>query len=345
MVDQIFTPPQIADDLLKFVSMEKCEVICDTAAGGGALLQSASNKYKTSRLIGFDSDIKCVSILKQLGFESGRRDVLSRHSKASSKLGKEISGTVDMALLNPPFSSVGCKHFVYSTGNLDLKVTLPMYFLIDSFSFLRPGGTIACVLPSGMVDRKADQSVWRMLEKFGTVTFSTPRNYHGWRCKISTVFAKIRKASEFDPSSEHKLEPHQEECGFEIVRGRLKNSKKLKVHIGGVPFVHSTELVDGEVEFGRLIDARGSKMCCGPSVLVPRVGNPNISKICVLEKNNSVVLSDCVISIQTGTTLRAHEIRKIILNEWDSFQFLYKGTCARHITVQRLQEFLREFVR
>jgi hypothetical protein len=75
-------------------------------------------------------------------------------------------------------------------------------------------------------------------------------------------------------------------------------------------------------------------------VLLPRVGNPRREQVVALYLQEPVQLSDCVISLQVVSLRDARLLRRRLLQKWDEFVCLYRGTGARFVTVARLQNWL-----
>ncbi|MEQ9414564.1 MAG: hypothetical protein RIF39_12075 [Cyclobacteriaceae bacterium] len=108
----------------------------------------------------------------------------------------------------------------------------------------------------------------------------------------------------------------------------------------GYYLVHSTNLKNNGVEnLAYKMKHKYSKLK-GPAVLLPRVGKPTKSKICILESESTVILSDCVLAIETLTINDAVNLQKTIIRRWASFSQMYQGTGAKYTTVKKLEIFL-----
>jgi hypothetical protein len=82
------------------------------------------------------------------------------------------------------------------------------------------------------------------------------------------------------------------------------------------------------------------RVISSPAVLIARVGTPSPQKVTVYTGGDEVVLSDCVIALRCKSVRHADDTRALILRNWPRFARRYQGTCARFITMTRLQSFL-----
>jgi hypothetical protein len=130
---------------------------------------------------------------------------------------------------------------------------------------------------------------------------------------------------------------------FLLVRGTVQmHVTELSRPGRGKLLIHSTDLVAGCVSLnkGRYVKNRG-RTVSGPAVLLPRVGTPSRSKICVLAERREVLLSDCVIAIPCESLVAARALVRSIHERWLQFRRLYGGTCARYTSLTKLAGFLR----
>jgi hypothetical protein len=112
---------------------------------------------------------------------------------------------------------------------------------------------------------------------------------------------------------------------------------------GGYPLIHSTELIGGRVLAAReeRVSADSSSTTTGPSLLLPRVGVPNPNKVSYLAAGRTVALSDCVIAVEFLGSHEAMTVRHRLTNgSWPDVLSAYSGSCARFITLDRLNEVL-----
>lgn len=111
----------------------------------------------------------------------------------------------------------------------------------------------------------------------------------------------------------------------------------------GYPFIHSTELNKNSLNLSRRRINYKYFGINGPAVLLPRVGNPNKSKVSVYKSQDTIVLSDCVIALQCKTVRDAKMTQKFLIEHWSIIEKNYIGTCARYITINSLSNILNSF--
>jgi hypothetical protein len=109
---------------------------------------------------------------------------------------------------------------------------------------------------------------------------------------------------------------------------------------GGIPLVHTTSLRLGQVRIGDARVAPSTSIVNGPTVLVPRVGRPSATKICLYSGCDAIALSDCVISIQGCSSRDTKTLFELISKNSELLVGQYVGCCAKYITVTRLNQFL-----
>jgi hypothetical protein len=232
-----------------------------------------------------------------------------------------------------------------------------MAFLVRSVDFLRPNGETLCLLPAGCLDSQRDSAARRLLASLGEVKVLEGFERGSFAgCAHRTVLVRIRLSSQ-------RTEPGRllESVGglvqaagvtgaestplkAEIVRGSIQMHERASfLDDGGIPFVHSTDLIDGRVHDGREELVRTSRSrAMGPAVLLPRVGTPATGKVCVFGARAELALSDCVIAVQFARVCDANDVRRRLTNgHWQDLDLAYSGTCARFITVARLIAALR----
>jgi len=133
-----------------------------------------------------------------------------------------------------------------------------------------------------------------------------------------------------------------EDLRWTVVRGALPGATP-SADTGAPAFVHSTELVNGQVTLTRG-GIKGERTVTGPAILIPRVGRPSSAKICWLEAGTEVVLSDCVIAVQAQRGSDLESLRDWLSSNWPMLEAQYVGSCARYITVLRLRDLLAKAV-
>jgi hypothetical protein len=113
-----------------------------------------------------------------------------------------------------------------------------------------------------------------------------------------------------------------------------------QVKKSALPLIHSTNLRGNSIADLKYMVNNTRSRIEGPALLIHRVGQPNISKICMISTKKAFALSDCVIGIKVKTMSDCKLLNKMLLDNWIDFSNLYKGTGAKYITIERLKYFL-----
>lgn len=104
-----------------------------------------------------------------------------------------------------------------------------------------------------------------------------------------------------------------------------------------VPLIHTTNLQKGKlVNLKKILHGEQLKVD-GFGVVIPRVCNPNPNKIALLDGTRTYALSEYVIVLRTATMEAAEQIRTHILNNWQDFITIYKGTTAQYTSLARVK--------
>ncbi len=336
-MDEFYTPSAIADSLLKHVPKRRYARIADFAAGDGALLVAASKRFPQSEIIANDKSRTAARRLREHNPDwiVGCADFLSRKRSTPRWLSND---TVDLAVLNPPFSCRGASRTKVVIGSESIWCSLAIAFMLQTASHLRPNGVIAFILPSGALTSEKDihaRSWFAWHGKIDVVTHHSRGSFAG--CFPRVVAGVFRLGSPRLILSEPRCAA---ELCVELVRGTVQ-MPSVRMRSKGTMLVHSTNLQNGGIDHTSLRRvANTGRTIFGPSILIPRVGTPNSSKVCLYSDTKILTLSDCVIGIRCENLEVAHRVRDAINQSWNSFQHLYTGTCARFISMARLRAFL-----
>jgi hypothetical protein len=125
-----------------------------------------------------------------------------------------------------------------------------------------------------------------------------------------------------------------------IQRGRLGMHKIKTSKKNAIPLVHSTNIKNNKLENINYKVKNNLSKIKGPAVLISRVGQPDIRKVCIIPPKKEYILSDCIIGIITKTMEDCKALKETIIDNWSSFSNLYKGTGAKYITIKRIKYFL-----
>jgi tRNA1(Val) A37 N6-methylase TrmN6 len=320
----------------------KCKIIADFSAGYGELLEAAKKKWKSAKPVAIDINKRIINVLrtKHQDWEIGRVNFLSSKSRNKASILNKIKGKVSLVLLNPPFSCRGGTRYEAKLNGFSVKCSLALAFIMSALEYLAPKGEIIALLPLGTLRSLKDKDAWNQLSKLfiKRIIAENGKNTF-YNCFPKTVIVHLirrRKPINCKP----KLECHFNSNGIEvkIVRGTFSMHelpKEERTNCKHKLLIHSTNLRNGIVEIGDLKANKGRKFR-GPGVLLPRVGLPNINKICIVQNSTSFILSDCVIGLKCKNKRIALFVKKSLQQNWNIIEKCYGGTCSRYITVSSL---------
>ena len=346
--DQYFTPPVLAEAVVSGVTLRRVERIADFAAGHGDLLAAAHSKWPEAKILAADIDPACVKALRRANkrWSLSRCNFLDGNSRlASQKLRSEMA-RCDVILLNPPFTGKGNASFLVSTESVSFRCSRAMAFVVSSLPYLRPRGQIIAILPASCISSVKDQLARNYCETVCTIHHLKSFSRGAFsECAANTVIVRfckrLKSLQTIAPSRLRSRRRGLTAIRAGLVRGCLPVFRAENGCAGSdFPFIHSTDIEGRYIHDAQRRVGCGHRLVKGPAVFISRVGNP-ISKKCAVYEGGEVVLSDCVIAITCKSKHDALEVQRRCLDNWDGFSKYYCGTCARYLTLDRLNEFLR----
>ena len=341
MMDSFYTPASIAEKLLFDVPNAEYGITADFAAGDGALLRAATARFPSTGVVAVDVDRKVVRRLRNREnlWTVLHGDFLDPRSWPKTL--HDLKGSVDLALLNPPFSCRGGTRYSIALPDGTISCSLAMAFLLQTAMFLSPMGTVAFLLPSGASTSQKDENARHWLRSNGHLSMNATYGRGSFEgCYPSVVSGIYRLGRANDRSSVSIVANLTREWG--LTRGTLALHRATTSR-NGSRFVHSTCLTDGMLEVGTCRRVRrAGRVVRGPVILLPRVRTPTSKKVCVHLTDEEIVLSDCVIALTCQTADHARATRELLLKRWTDLAGLYQGTCAKFVTLARLENFLSE---
>jgi tRNA1(Val) A37 N6-methylase TrmN6 len=345
VIDIHYTPDELSKLIVSCVGKSSVVTsVADFAAGEGSLLRAASNRWPLARMFANDLSKAAVQGMRKRHptWTVTQRDFLSR------RLGTFAESKYDVILLNPPFSRRGRPPVSWSHWGKSCSSGVGLAFVSRALEFLAVGGTLVAVLPDGAFVNLADRLGWAYIhsqfqvERVLRNCSSTFENATAHTSVVRITRTKGRRAS-----VGHTIMPivhtaKELPSSLNLVRGRqqMHVAQFVSESRKGLPFVHTTDLRLGVIDARRLRSVASGQVIKGPALLLPRVGYPNASKICILMAKQRVVLSDCVIAVTCNSSKLCKELRKEFIGRWDLLEDAYRGTGARFITLQRLRDFL-----
>lgn len=254
---QFFTPKELVECMVRIVNAPNGSVIIDPACGTGGFLTEAYLYAKASscvdensiRLIGVDKDrdMADMALATTEIISQGNSAVYNRNSleilSPNCNLHHLIE-SADVILTNPPFGAkIGITdesllrlydfgyNWTYSEKeqtwyklNTLVKNQAPQVLFLElCIRLLKPGGTMAIVLPEGIFGNKTLGYIWAYLKKHGRVLgmIDCPRNTFQPSTDTKTNVLIYQKGSTFSDTVPVAVAKN---CGHDK-RGRVTNSQ------------------------------------------------------------------------------------------------------------------------
>ena len=340
-VDIHYTPSAVAKSLVQAARDLRPEFIADLAAGRGDLLFEAERVWPRATFVATDIDGRAIRRLARLrpSWIVGRCDLRNRQSRAGCRALKKVLNSACLLLLNPPFSCRGGTRFLVETSDDSIYASTAMSFLLLASKYAADRGHIISVLPFGCLNNLKDEQAWEYLRsKYNVQLLGTCERGTFPSSAASTALVRLSPylmGTATVPSSLPAVSP-KPKLRVCVIRGgcqlhRMRHEKQKPI------LVHYTDIRNGVVELnGRL--GYGAYRCVeGPAILIPRVGRINTGKVALLETDQSVMLSDCVIALKPASLDHAHLLRERLTKNFTQLREHYVGTGAPFITLCRLR--------
>lgn len=343
--DAYYTPSWLAASLLRATSKRSPRMIADFAAGDGALLEAAEHRWPKASILAADY---CDSTIRRLRrrrhhWLCTRVDFLDANSRRLSRVIRPHARSVDLILLNPPFSCRGGTTVEAGTPYGPIPCGRAMGFVLTALQYLSPAGEIIALLPANVLHSQKDKQALALLQTHYSIFTSyaeSTTDFEG--CRVNYLIARIKR-SHMRESGGQATNYRQEgsrsisRVRVEILRG-TSQMHDLPTH--GRTLVHTTDLHNHKVELNGHCGYPSRPSIIGPAILIPRVGAPSVGKACLYLRRKRIVLSDCVVGIQCRSSDDAMRLMELIRKHESKFVEMYSGTCARYLTLERLRCFL-----
>lgn len=338
--DSYYTPALLAEKLVSYVPFPRVRSAVDFCVGDGDLLKAVGKRYDGVDMFGTDISDDAIERLRSNcpHWQLGVCDFRDEESVSNVRFLQDK--TFDLIVLNPPFTCRGSVVEKVVFDKQEFRISTAMLFLVRALQYLSEDGGLYAILPISCVYSDKDKTMWDYLKKnYNACVLDEPsRVSFSSKCSpnIAMVYVgrypiAVRKVKAKSPFVSLPVES--------IVRGSCRMQNLEYVNSSeGIPLIHTTNIQKGELVNLQKINPKGNFTVKQYGVVVPRVCNPNPNKVALLDGNTRYVLSDCVIAFLTESHIDAELIRNSILDNWDSFVGLYKGTGAQYTTISRLKE-------
>lgn len=338
MIDPFYTPTPLAAQLADNVDVDHVNRIADFCVGDGELIRAARNKYPDAICYGADICNDVIANLKEKHPDWNLAVCDFEDDESVNRVDFIKDQLFDLIMMNPPFT---CKGSIVETIEFEgqiFKVSTAMKFVMRALEYLSAEGGLYAILPISCVYSDKDKKAWDYLRQrhYACVLEEPERVYFSKKCSPCIVLVYIGNRN-IRRTYQNNMNPFLDLPIEDVVRGAIRmqglkvsNSKNAK------RLIHTTNMQNGKlVNVNKILTSYNT--VSGYGVVIPRVCNPNRSKIVVLDNQKGYVLSDCVALLKTRTLEEAIMVKERILEQWSAFEQLYKGTGARYTTVQRLK--------
>lgn len=341
MTDSFYTPTILADKLISYISCQRnFNNVVDFCVGDGELLRSAEKRWPSIQCYGSDISKKAIKITKGLHpyWLLSKFDFLNFEQRSKSKLFKS-KNYFDLILLNPPFSCWGGTLMHSNIDDVQFTTSTSMKFITEALKYLSPDGVLYAILPLSVAHSQKDKKVWKYLEEKYNLSIleeTSIRYFKNCEPNIILVSLNDNKKSnhrEFKNRSNFYLD------GITILRGRVSIHKILK-YPGEDYLVHTTNLKNNSIQELNTKVGHKFSLVTGPAILLPRVGKPDFSKVCIIKPGEAYCISDCLIALQCESMNVALTIFSFLANDWENVSTLYRGTGAHYITMEKIEQYL-----
>ena len=341
-MDKHYTPLDLARSIVSQLKIREPRSVADFAVGDASLIEAVRERWPRVSAYGTDIDPEAIERVsaRLANFESDLCDFLSPGARAASALLTGLEEAVDLIFINPPFSCRGSSRVDAHIGDEAVRCSVAMAFLGATLPYVSSRGAIVAILPSSCLTSEKDAPARRALSRFYKLDVLGEGHVNQFtNCSVHTVFVVLKRR----PQARRLRVVRTNAPGdprWIVTRGNLPAATAC-TDADAPPFVHSTELVDGKVELVRG-GLAGRGHVAGPAILIPRVGRPRVSKVCWLEAGTEIVLSDCVISIQSKSMEELEHLKVWLIENWPLVEGRFVGSCAKYITLRILSEILAQ---
>jgi len=343
--DDFYTPTILADKLASLIIEDNITSVVDFCVGDGDLLKAIKGRIPNIECYGTDISRETVALLEktQKDWTLGVCDFTDLNSI------RDLHGLgdrkYDLIVLNPPFTCKGSSTCKTTFDGIDYNISTAMLFVTNALNFRANNGVLYAILPSSCAYSKKDMKLWKYLkENYNLQLLETPDRRYWNNCSASIIIVSIGGQTKREISNTLSFDfsslPVEK-----IYRGHISpHAATYAKGNRGVRYIHTTSMQNNRItNYTRIclakrhdIERFGSAVFSGPAVLIPRVCNPNKSKICVYKDKANFVPSDCVIVLCTKNIADAVTVANSLCDYWSQFRTIYQGTAAKYTTMERV---------
>ncbi|WP_272673977.1 MULTISPECIES: methyltransferase [unclassified Providencia] len=348
MIDLHYTPNTLAKEMVEYIPTTFTpKIIADFSAGEGSLLLEAAKRWPFAEVLA--NDLSRSNVKKLISLESkwciSCSDFIKKTSHSNTKFSSK-KGMVDVILLNPPFSERGRK-LIEWFEQPNIKSGLATRFIRLSLDYLSTSGYMLAILPNGSLSSERDLNGWAQIKKNYNIEIignNHSKIFKNAVTNTSLVCIRHKSLNEFIKTNKsEKLHPKVK--FLEVIHRGVIQMHSIKYNSNGYPLVHTTDLIQEKLNIDSKNKLALSNLIVqGPALLFPRVGAITPKKICNLESDIKIVLSDCVLAIEFSDINSLIIMRKYILNDWHNFSKIYDGTGAKYTTIKKANSYFNTVI-
>ena len=339
-VDAHYTPTAFAKSIVSAAAGLEPKVVADLAAGRGDLLLEAEQHWPSATFIATDIDCESITYLSALRpyWIVGRCDLRNPRSRSACRALRNVKHSINLLLLNPPFSCRGGTKFSVTTSVGPLTASTAMSFLLLATEYVAKNATIVVILPLGCLTNIKDIQAWNYLKaNYDVHHLGNGARGTFPRSAASTAIVRLSPRGTVPIIRDNPVWSISSKEQIEVIVTRGSCQQHRAVHSDSSPIlVHYTDLRNGFVELNGRRGFGVHKCVRGPSLIIPRVGRITPGKVAILDHKERVMLSDCVIAITPREPEYLHHLRDRIVDNFGQLQANYVGTGAPFVTLRRL---------
>jgi len=345
---RFYTPPAIADLLIKQLNIKEPASVIDICCGSCNLLFAAKKRWDNINLFGVDIIKHCLPGVN-FKVSDGRKYAIKNKYQYS------------LILANPPFDFVRkkreyeklffelkCNKFEYETSRLENEM------LLANLMLLNDDGILLIIMPSTFIESEKNESMRKYLARHYYVhkIIKLPKETFG-PAKIKAYALILRKTKNIKKSTSifhvqyldrkfyiskvsklsHEIIRkgiwYQEGFNFfknsnyDIKRGNISSQMFSN---NGIPVLHTAKLQDNWVPSIRYIinKPQGYIYAEAGDIVISRIGK-SAGQWCV-HNGQKIIISDCLYRLKDPDNIIAKNI------QGKKYDFLIKGVATQYIT-------------
>lgn len=337
-----YTPAEVAETLADAIEIRRPRAVLDPAAGHGALLVAVASRFRNARIMGMDVD-------KAAGMRLRRRlpgatvsvcDALSGGRVARSKVW-DFRDHVDVVVANPPFGSLrGPRLVSVRAWDEEVRCGMAAGHLLSAAVSFAPFELLALV-PDSMLHSERDGCAMRALESRYAVEVLKALGSRGFDrtdASVSLVRMSLLQGGrgKARPNG-HRPCVEQEIGPVRLVRGGVPMHDVQEVRDGGVPLLHTTDLLRRNAR--KVVRPLSRGVIAGHALLLPRVGLPHYRHLEPVELAEHQ-LSDCVVALLCESGTVALDLSARLRESFTELSACWGGTGAQYTTLGKLRDYL-----